>query len=308
MKGPWVRATLFVVVSDLLVIFLCACALPAIQENHQYYTYIVKTTINDCQARNGQYEPGGVSLVNCVLPRRMKEGRRKVGPISRAELWPILTSVYDYFFSAGTERQDYGLYSYVLFPVRSPRAEHFLEELFRTTDYVVNDLIDLKHLNVIYLPTEAVNLAYLTSKIQDGAAPPAAPFVTSLYNYPLSRKLLAQFCTAPAEVIRDLCATDLSRGPYLFTYARPVRNLSPVPPPYLVLDLSDVHIRAFGEFIAAYKAQVKRPDYSDRERIDVLRLRVLNIVLTAADWIAPTKSAIADILRMAKGEGSSQNY
>jgi hypothetical protein len=134
----------------------------------------------------------------------------------------------------------------------------------------------------------------------------SGPFVTSFYNYPLSRKLLAQICTAPTEVIRDVCATDLSRGPYLFTYARAVSDLSPVPPPYLVLDLSDVHIRAFGEFIASYKAQVKRPDYPDRKRIDTLRLRVLNVALTAADWIAPTKSAIADILPMAKGEGGSQ--
>jgi hypothetical protein len=80
-----------------------------------------------------------------------------------------------------------------------------------------------------------------------------------------------------------------------------------VPPPYLVLDLSGVHVRAFGEFIAAYKVHVKRPDYPDREPIDTLRLRILHIVLTAADWITPTKNAIADILRMAKGEGGSQD-
>jgi hypothetical protein len=120
-----------------------------------------------------------------------------------------------------------------------------------------------------------------------------------------AQKLLAQICAVPADVIRDLCATDLSSGPYLFTYARPASTLSPVPPRYLMFDLSAVHTRAFGEFIAAYKAQVKRLDYSDRQRIDTLHLRVLNIVLTAADWITPTKSAMADILHMVKGEGGS---
>jgi hypothetical protein len=76
MKGPRVRATLFVVMSGSLVIFLFACALPPIQENHQYYTYIIKTTINDCEARNGEYKSysgNKETLVNCVLPRRMKE-------------------------------------------------------------------------------------------------------------------------------------------------------------------------------------------------------------------------------------------
>ncbi len=79
--------------------------------------------------------------------------------------------------------------------------------------------------------------------------------------------------------------------------------LSPVPPPYLVLDLSGTHVRAFREFITAYQEQVKRPNYPDRERIDTLRLRVLSIVLTAADWITPATSAIADILHMATGKG-----
>jgi hypothetical protein len=96
-----------------------------------------------------------------------------------------------------------------------------------------------------------------------------------------------------------LCAGDLSRGPYLFTYARPLSNLSPVPPPYLFVDLSPVHERAFSEFIAAYKAQVKRTDYTDQERIETFRLRLLSIVLTAADWVGPAGTAVADILHMA---------
>ena len=81
-------------------------------------------------------------------------------------------------------------------------------------------------------------------------------------------------------------------------------SLSPVPPPYLVLDLSGTHVGAFREVITAYQEQVKRPNYPDRERIDTLCLRVLSIVLTAADWITPTTSAMADILHKAIGKGN----
>lgn len=77
-----------------------------------------------------------------------------------------------------------------------------------------------------------------------------------------------------------------------------------MPPPYLFLDLSGVHEHAFSEFIAAYKEQIKRTDYTDLGRIDNLRLRLLNIVLTAADWVDPIKGAIADILHMAEKEDS----
>jgi Sel1 repeat len=217
----------------------------------------------------------------------------------------ILANVYDYLYEPGIEPRHYGLFSYVLFPAYSPRAERFLDELFKTTSYAGGSLIEVESLNVIYLPRQVDQLLSLRARIAEGSAPPAHAFVTQFYNYHLAQKLLAQICAMPADVIRDLCATDLSRGPYEFTYARPASTLSPVPPPYLVLDLSDVHIRAFGEFIAAYKAQVKRLDYSGRQRIDTLRLRMLNVVLTAADWISPTKSAIADILHMARGEGGS---
>ena len=67
-----------------------------------------------------------------------------------------------------------------------------------------------------------------------------------------------------------------------------------------------MHEKAFGEFIAAYKEQVKRTDYSDLERVNTLRLRLLNIILTAADWIDPIKGAITDIVQLAQNEESGK--
>jgi hypothetical protein len=280
MKGVWVRVLPVFIRGILLLVFLSACAGTSQQTQSEGQTgAVVDRTI--------------VGVVSGVVGQ--------VGLVGVPRI--ILASVYDYLYKAGTERPSYGLYSYVLFPGHSPRAEHFLEGLFKTTSYVAVSLIDLENLNVIYLPTRADQLRSLQLKLTEGSAPSAGLFATQFYDYNFAQKLLAQICAVPADEIHDLCATDLSHGPYVFTYVRPASTLSPVPPPYLFLDLSNVHIRAFGEFIAAYKAQVKRIDYSDRERIDTLRLRVLNIVLTAADWIAPTKSAIADILHLARGGG-----
>ena len=74
-----------------------------------------------------------------------------------------------------------------------------------------------------------------------------------------------------------------------------------MPPPFLFIDLSDVHERAFPEIIAAFKAQVKREDISDRAKIDTLRLKLQSIALTAADWLVPVQKATADIVHTVSG-------
>ena len=45
---------------------------------------------------------------------------------------------------------------------------------------------------------------------------------------------------------------------------------------------------------------MKRTDYTDRERIETFRLRLLSIVLTAADWVGPARTAVVDILHVAE--------
>jgi len=41
---------------------------------------------------------------------------------------------------------------------------------------------------------------------------------------------------------------------------------------------------------------LKRDDISDQARIRTLRLMILDIALTAADWVNPVEKAIADIV------------
>jgi hypothetical protein len=52
----------------------------------------------------------------------------------------------------------------------------------------------------------------------------------------------------------------------------------------------------FGEFVAAYQEQIKRPDFSDRARLDTLRLSILNITLKASDWTSPVQKNLTDIV------------
>jgi hypothetical protein len=72
--------------------------------------------------------------------------------------------------------------------------------------------------------------------------------------------------------------------------------LEPVPPPFLFVDLSDVDLQAFGEYVAAFKAQVKREDISDGARINSLRLQVLNVALKGAGLVGPVEKAIANMI------------
>ena len=212
----------------------------------------------------------------------------------------IHETAYGFLEEFGHEKGGYGLYSYVLFPHRSPRAKALLEDLFATTGAAAESRIAPENINILYLPTIQLEAGAPSIRSAGGPEALAALLHEDVYDYALARALLAKICTAPADPVADVCAGALSRGPYLFTYARPVSTLSPVPPPYLFVDLSPVHERAFGEFIAAYKAQVKRTDYTDRERIETFRLRLLSIVLTAADWVGPARTAVADILHVAE--------
>lgn len=202
---------------------------------------IIKTTMQECEIRGGEYiaheDPRPQDIVDCLLPARI---RRLGGRIPVLLNMDILTSVYDYLHRTGIEKPGYGLYSYALFPVHSPRAERFLEELFKTTGYAVESRIDFENLNIIYLPTREDRLSFLLSVLSESPDPPAGTFAEQFYDYALARRLLAQICTAPAEEIRDVCFSDLSRGPYLFTYSQLVSKLSTIPPPYLFLDLSSM--------------------------------------------------------------------
>lgn len=216
----------------------------------------------------------------------------------------ILETGYSHLSEFGKETPGYGLYSYAILPSGSERAARFLAEVFREVPAINDTFAQPSQLNIFYIPLRKEKEADLTTmreKLGHDAAKRGAEYAKSFYDYRMARGLLNHICNPPDKSVLDLCNGELSRGPYIFTYASPASHIEPVPPPYLFVDLSDVHERAFGEFLAAFEAQVKRDDITDQARIQTLRLRILNIALTAADWVGPVQKAVADIARSPSG-------
>ena len=211
----------------------------------------------------------------------------------------ILETGYSHLSELGKEDEGYGLYSYAILPSESRRAEVFLSQLFTEIPSIGDTSAQRSQLNIFYVPLKKDREGDFAALLQTSASNAeklGAEYSRSFYDYRIARALLDHVCNPPADSIRRLCDGDLSRGPYIFTYASPASSMDSVPPPFLFVDLSNVHEQAFGEFIAAFRSQVKRDDITDQARIRTMRLTILDIVLTAADWVSPVEKAIAEIV------------
>jgi hypothetical protein len=221
------------------------------------------------------------------------------GPASSGGRLRILETGYSHLSELGQEDDGYGLYSYAILPSESRRAATFLSQLFKEIPSIGDTSAQRSQLNIFYVPLKKDRESEFATLAQASGANSekmGAEYSRSFYDYRIARALLNHVCNPPADSIRELCDGDMSRGPYIFTYASPASSMDSVPPPFLFVDLSDVHEQAFGELIAAFRSQVKRDDISDQARIRTLRLMILDIALTAADWVNPVEKAIADIV------------
>jgi hypothetical protein len=210
----------------------------------------------------------------------------------------------------GNENAGYGLYSYAIVVSDSIRSSAFLAEIFKSTPAIEDTGTQPSQLNILYVPMRTEKTKDFSAIVKSpdvDAAALGATYSKSFYDYKLARVILDHVCSAPPDSMRDLCRGDLSRGPFIFTYATPASNLANVPPPYLFVDLSDIHEKAFGELLSAFREQVKREDVSDGARINTLRLTILNIVLTASDWVVPVQKAIADVVHSTIADSPNMN-
>ena len=211
----------------------------------------------------------------------------------------ILATGFSQLPELGKEEPGYGLYSYAVLSFNSDRASAFLGEIFKSVHTIQDTPGNRAQLNIFYLPIKkeaAGDFENATKSLEGKPDELGAKFTASFYDYRTARAILNHVCNPPADAIRELCQGDMSRGPYIFTYAKPASSLEPVPPPFLFVDLSDVDPRAYGEFVAAFKAQVKREDIADGAKIDSIRLRILKIALKASDLVVPVQKAVADII------------
>jgi hypothetical protein len=214
----------------------------------------------------------------------------------------ILETGYSHLSERGREERGYGLYSYAILPSATKRAETFLTRLFKEVPSIDQTAARRSQLNIFYVPLRKErehDFAALLQTSGTNAEKIGAEYSRSFYDYRMARALLDHVCNPPAEKLRVLCEGDLSQGPYIFTYASPASHMNSVPPPFLFVDLSNVHEQAFGEFIDAFKSQVKSDDITDQARIQTLKLTILNIALTAADWVSPVEKALGDVVHAA---------
>jgi hypothetical protein len=221
-----------------------------------------------------------------------------VAPLRRMK---ILETGYSLLTEIGGEEPDYGLYSYAIAVNNNSRSSILLSNLLSAIPPIEDTGAQRSQTNIFYIPIRKDKVKEL-SKPSNEYVEFFVSHANDLYDFKVARSLRDHLCDPPAKEIRAVCEGDLSRGPYIFSYAQPASNITPVPPPLLFMDLSDVHERAFPEIIAAFKAQVKREDVSDGERINTLRLTLLNIALKAADWLVPVQKAVADIVYVASGQ------
>jgi hypothetical protein len=226
-------------------------------------------------------------------------------PVASGGRLRILETGYSHLSELGREERGYGLYSYAILPSGSKRAEIFLAELFKEVSPIGQTAARRSQLNIFYVPLRRDREGDFAALLQTSGTNSekiGAEYSSSFYDYRMAHALLDHVCNPPAEEVRVLCEGDLSRGPYIFTYASPASHMNSVPPPFLFVDLSSVHEQAFGEFIDAFKSQVKSEDMTDQARIQTLRLTILNIALTAADWVNPVEKALADIVHSPSGD------
>ncbi|MGD9543578.1 MAG: hypothetical protein AB7F41_10515 [Methylocystis sp.] len=215
----------------------------------------------------------------------------------------ILGTAYDYLYAPGAESAGYGLYSYVILPRPNDRAVAFLRELVGRFP-AASDVAESKaRINILYIPTKtgARGQAAFPADVEPAVV---KTFLSRNYDFAMAQRLLFHLCDRPAPAVAQLCANDLSGGPYLLTYATRISDLSPLPPPFLFVDLTNVRPRAFPLFVAAYAAQVKRPEFADGARLADFRLQLANIILTAADWVEPVSAAVADIAHLVEAQKS----
>lgn len=211
----------------------------------------------------------------------------------------ILETGYSQLSELGKEEAGYGLYSYAVLSSNSDRSAAFLAEVFKSVPAIEETAAKPAQLNIFYVPAKKERSGDFASALTssgDDFKKLGGTYAALFYDYKVARAILDHICNPPADGMNELCKGDTSRGPYIFTYEKPASDMEPVPPPFLFVDLSDVHQGAFGEFVSAFKSQVKQEDFASGAKLNTKRLALLKIALKASDWIPAVQKSVTDIV------------
>ena len=122
--------------------------------------------------------------------------------------------------------------------------------------------------------------------------------LTANYNYEELNTILEELLVNPPEQIAKFCREPFGEGPFLFTYARPVSKMNPIPPPFLFFDFSEEDEAAFPDYIHAYEAVLKSDDFTDDGKLKTLRLRILDVFNRARAAAGPTAEGAVKLVHL----------
>jgi hypothetical protein len=234
-----------------------------------------------------------------VQPIQPAQARDHVDSVASGVHPPILETGYATLSEIGKEDRAYGLFSYAILANPSQRSAAFLAETFKSTIPIGNLSDNHRNFNVFYVPIQKGKEADFSKAGQadkDNFNKLGEDFGNSMYDFSMARLILTHVCARPERDMVSLCHSDLTGGPYIFTYTAPASNLDVFPPPYLFVDMTKVAEGAFPEWLSAFRAQVKQEDIKDGSWIGTFRLRILNYALKAANLVGPVEGSIRDTI------------
>ena len=208
----------------------------------------------------------------------------------------ITDTAYAPLFDLGAETVGYGLYTYLLLRQRTDRERSFLKNLQDLPAAEGLKTLPPSELDILLLPAKSCK-GYVHGTHDDCARNIIKDMVVSLdayYNYDAAETLLDEICGnggRPPEKMSFFCRDRYGKGPFLFTYAKPVSKRRQIPPPFLFFDFSPIQEAAFKDYIEAYEFIVKSDDYTDDGKLNSLRLRILNVIDEARSAAGPTIEA-----------------
>jgi hypothetical protein len=230
------------------------------------------------------------------------------GPALAGSSVALVSSVWDFYDRRNPERDGFGRYTYVLAPRDSSRRRAVLEAVLAGTARADRIEFDRRKLNVFYVPVrddyQEPSRRLVTTR-PEGAA---GPIALNYYDTDLSADVLNRLCGTAYTGLQPptICKSDLSRGPYLVTLTKALREHEAAPGPYLVVDLSDIHVDAFAKIVDLMKVQIREPEFTNLQRVSTTRVALLSMILSAADWIGGVQAGMKDIVELI-APGSKQD-
>lgn len=199
----------------------------------------------------------------------------------------VRQSIVDFLEGPGSEISGYELYSYLLLHAETnqERNQEILRYVLGSFSQADRTRYSSSNLNIVYLPIRNGKLDAAITSLELPADERGSAFA-NLFDFGLARDILFNLChNAYTEALN--CDAASLIGPFLIASPWPVSTpalSASVRPPLLFVDLSGMHHSGFGEVVHAFGVQVTRKTPFDREAVDALKLRVLEITLRAGSW------------------------